>query len=208
MMRWFENDVKMYGIQTYCFFVKPNTLFENDVKMYGIQTWQYQVSFLIWFENDVKMYGIQTEKIVTEAELKFENDVKMYGIQTYELKSTLHNEMIRRGISMDFKYCKLEIFLPPSHLEVLQKALQEVDAGHIGNYDSCMSVSPVTGYWRPLDGCNPYIGTNGEISCEPELKVEVTVYTENVDKTIEVVKAVHPYEEPVINVIPLWRTSF
>ena len=204
----FENDVKMYGIQTYCFFIKPNTLFENDVKMYGIQTWQYQVSFLIWFENDVKMYGIQTEKIVTEAELKFENDVKMYGIQTYELKSTLHNEMIRRGISMDFKYCKLEIFLPPSHLEVLQKALQEVDAGHIGNYDSCMSVSPVTGYWRPLDGCNPYIGTNGEISCEPELKVEVTVYTENVDKTIEVVKAVHPYEEPVINVIPLWRTSF
>lgn len=109
---------------------------------------------------------------------------------------------------MDFKYCKLEIFFPPSHLEVLQKALQEVDAGHIGNYDSCMSVSPVTGYWRPLDGCNPYIGTNGEISCEPELKVEVTVYTENVDKTIEVVKAVHPYEEPVINVIPLWRTSF
>ena len=186
MMRWFENDVKMYGIQTYCFFTKPNTLFENDVKMYGIQTWQYQVSFLIWFENDVKMYGIQT----------------------YELKSTLHNEMIRRGISMDFKYCKLEIFLPPSHLEVLQKALQEVDAGHIGNYDSCMSVSPVTGYWRPLDGCNPYIGTNGEISCEPELKVEVTVYTENVDKTIEVVKAVHPYEEPVINVIPLLRTSF
>ena len=31
---------------------------------------------------------------------------------------------------------------------------------------------------------------------------------ENVDKTIEVVKSVHPYEEPVINVIPLWRTSF
>ena len=47
-----------------------------------------------------------------------------------------------------------------------------------------------------------------EPSCEPELKVEVTVYTENVDKTIEAVKKVHPYEEPVINVIPLWRTSF
>ena len=31
---------------------------------------------------------------------------------------------------------------------------------------------------------------------------------ENVDKTIEAVKTVHPYEEPVINVIPLWRTSF
>lgn len=61
---------------------------------------------------------------------------------------------------MELKYCKLEIFLPPTHLEVVQKALQEVDAGHIGNYDSCMSVSPVTGYWRPLDGCDPYIGRN------------------------------------------------
>ena len=44
--------------------------------------------------------------------------------------------------------------------------------------------------------------------CEPELKIEVTVYTDAVDKTIEAVKKVHPYEEPVINVIPLWRTSF
>ena len=205
---WFENDVKMYGIQT----ISPSTdswnSFENDVKMYGIQTARYIAKYNYKFENDVKMYGIQTAIDWSLSTGMFENDVKMYGIQTYELKSTLHNEMIRRGISMDFKYCKLEIFLPPSHLEVLQKALQKVDAGHIGNYDSCMSVSSVTGYWRPLDGCNPYIGTNGEISCEPELKVEVTVYTENVDKTIEVVKAVHPYEEPVINVIPLWRTSF
>ena len=198
----------MYGIQTNRSMFPSILSFENDVKMYGIQTETVMKYKVGEFENDVKMYGIQTYGLFGWSKRRFENDVKMYGIQTYELKSTLHNEMIRRGISMDFKYCKLEIFLPPSHLEVLQKALQEVDAGHIGNYDSCMSVSPVTGYWRPLDGCNPYIGTNGEISCEPELKVEVTVYTENVDKTIEVVKAVHPYEEPVINVIPLWRTSF
>lgn len=47
-----------------------------------------------------------------------------------------------------------------------------------------------------------------EISCEPEIKAEVTVFKEKVDETIEVVKKVHPYEEPVINVIPIWRTSF
>ena len=49
---------------------------------------------------------------------------------------------------MDFKYCKLEIFIPETHLPALQKTLREVDAGHIGNYDSCMSSSEVTGYWR------------------------------------------------------------
>ena len=75
-------------------------------------------------------------------------------------------------------------------------------------YDSCMSCSKVTSYWRPLDGTSPYIGNVGEISCEPEMKVEVTVFTEKVDETIQVIKEVHPYEEPVINALPIYRTSF
>ena len=109
---------------------------------------------------------------------------------------------------MNFTYCKLEIFIPETHLDVLQKALWEVDAGHIGNYDCCLSYSRVIGCWRPLAGTTPYLGTRGEISSEPEIKVEVTCKTENVDRTVDAVKAVHPYEEPVINVIPLYRTSF
>lgn len=108
----------------------------------------------------------------------------------------------------DFPYCKLEIFIPESHLAVLQRALREVDAGHIGNYDCCLSYSPVTGCWRPLDGTAPYLGHIGQISAEPELKVEVACRTARVDETVEAVKKIHPYEEPVINVIPLYRTSF
>lgn len=107
-----------------------------------------------------------------------------------------------------FPYCKLEIFIPESHLAALQKTLQEVDAGHIGQYDSCLSYSRVTGCWRPLPGTAPYRGSVGAISAEPELKVEVTCRTERVDETVEAVKQIHPYEEPVINVIPLYRTSF
>lgn len=106
------------------------------------------------------------------------------------------------------EYCKLEIFIPETHLEPLQRALQEADAGHIGNYDCCLSYSRVTGCWRPLEGASPYLGSAGEISREPELKVEVTVRTERVDDVIAAVKRVHPYEEPVINAIPLLRTSF
>ena len=85
----------------------------------------------------------------------------------------------------------------------LQKALQEVDAGHIGNYDSCLSYSRVTGTWRPLEGTHPYIGSEGEISEEPEFKVEVTIKADALAETVEKIKQVHPYEEPVINIIPL-----
>lgn len=108
---------------------------------------------------------------------------------------------------MDCSYCKLEIFIPETHLEALQRALQEADAGHIGNYDCCLSYSPVTGCWRPLEGSTPYLGNIGEISGEPDLKVEVTIRVEAVDETIAAIKRVHPYEEPVINAIPLWWTS-
>lgn len=107
-----------------------------------------------------------------------------------------------------FKYCKLEIFIPETHLAVLQTALQEAGAGHIGKYDSCLSYSRVTGCWRPLAGATPYLGSLGAVSTEAELKVEVTCLAERADLTVEAVKQVHPYEEPVIHVIPLYRTSF
>ena len=108
---------------------------------------------------------------------------------------------------MEFKYIKLETYIPETHFRALQKTLQEVDAGHIGNYDSCLSYSKVMGTWRPLDGTKPYIGQQNEISEEPEIKVEVTIKAENLEKTISAIKKIHPYEEPVINAIPLLKTG-
>ena len=53
---------------------------------------------------------------------------------------------------MDVQYYKLEIFIPETHFRALQKALQETDAGHIGQYDCCMSLTEVTSCWRTLPG--------------------------------------------------------
>lgn len=109
---------------------------------------------------------------------------------------------------MNVSFLKLEVFIPETHLDALQTVLREVDAGHIGNYDCCLSYSRVMSTWRPLAGTNPYIGKENDISCEPELRVEVTIKAERLKETMEAIKRVHPYEEPVINVIPLWGTSF
>ena len=70
-----------------------------------------------------------------------------------------------------------------------------------------MSYSPVTGCWRPLEGSSPFIGKCGSISTEPELKAEVTCRTGRLKETLAAIKKVHPYEEPVINVIPLYMTG-
>ena len=104
-------------------------------------------------------------------------------------------------------FCKLEIFIPESHLGILQETLRKCDAGHIGKYDSCLSYSRVTSTWRPLEGTKPYIGAAGELSTEEELRVEVTCRIDELDAIISAVKKIHPYEEPVINAIPLLSTS-
>ena len=103
--------------------------------------------------------------------------------------------------------CKLEIFIPESHLEALRAALASVDAGHIGAYDGCLSYSPVASCWRPLPGTAPYLGRVGELCTAPELKVEITCRVRDLERTVAAVKAVHPYEEPVINAIPLLSTG-
>ena len=108
----------------------------------------------------------------------------------------------------DINYCKLEIFIPETHIKPLQSVLYEADAGHIGKYDRCLSYSRVVSTWRPLEGADPFIGTAGETSEEDELKVEVTVDVKRLREIISKIKEVHPYEEPVINVIPLIATAY
>jgi hypothetical protein len=107
----------------------------------------------------------------------------------------------------DVPYIKLEIFIPETHLAALQEALCSVDAGHIGRYDSCLSFYHVTGTWRALEGAAPYHGTVGELMCAQEVKVEVTIKAQRLSETIAAIKQVHPYEEPVINAIPLIGTG-
>jgi len=108
----------------------------------------------------------------------------------------------------DLSEVKLEIFIPTSHLEPLRQALADAGAGRVGNYDRCCAVMEVRGYWRPLQGANPYLGEVGQVETGIECKVEVNCQREKVKEAIKVIRAVHPYEEPVINIIPLANHLF
>ncbi|MDR1747976.1 MAG: ACT domain-containing protein [Spirochaetaceae bacterium] len=98
---------------------------------------------------------------------------------------------------------KLEIFIPRSHFENLREVLRSSGAGHLGNYDRCLSWSTVSGCWRPLNGSSPYNGTEGVLCEAEEYKVEVCCLGENLRNTVSAIRSVHPYEEPVINIIAL-----
>ncbi len=44
---------------------------------------------------------------------------------------------------MDFKYCKVEVFIPKDYLEELSNVFKKLDIGHIGKYSECLSYSEV-----------------------------------------------------------------
>lgn len=103
---------------------------------------------------------------------------------------------------------KIEIFIPEAFLQELHTVLIKEGIGVIGDYDACLTVIPVQGFWRPLENAKPFDGEVGEISQGSELKVEVNCLIDKVQIALNAIKSVHPYEEPVINIIPLLNHKF
>ena len=108
----------------------------------------------------------------------------------------------------NFTEIKLEIFVPQEHALKLRDELAKVGVGVIGNYDHCVALTAVRGFFRPLLGSNPFEGEEGKISEVAEYKLEVKCKRELVHEALKVTKSVHPYEEPLINVIPLANHLF
>ena len=98
---------------------------------------------------------------------------------------------------------KIESFIPEEFVSTLRDELNKVGVLTIGGYDYCMAVSMVKGSWRPLEGTNPYMGSTGEICEAEEAKIEFSCKYEIYKIAVDTIKKVHPYEKPVINVMPL-----
>lgn len=102
------------------------------------------------------------------------------------------------------KLYKIETFIPKSHVDQVIDALNAIGALTIGgNYDYCVFRTQGIGSWRPLEGADPFMGSIGDICKAEEIKIEFTCKQEVVKEAIRSIKEKHPYEEVVINVLPV-----
>lgn len=108
----------------------------------------------------------------------------------------------------NFTDVKLEIFVPQEYALKIRDELAKIGVGRIGSYDHCVAISPVRGYYRPLPGAEPSEGKVGKISEVAEYKVEVNCERELIDEALKVIRSTHPYEEPLVNIIPLANHFF
>lgn len=109
---------------------------------------------------------------------------------------------------MDITHVKIEVYVPETHIDQVKDAMFAADAGHVGSYDGVFALYKVEGGWRPLVGSNPYQGETGKPSTVTEYKIEMRCETVYVARVMASIHSAHPYEEPLINVIPLLNHRF
>ncbi|PFH52208.1 hypothetical protein AMATHDRAFT_140662 [Amanita thiersii Skay4041] len=105
---------------------------------------------------------------------------------------------------------KLIFFAPHQHTKRILSHLFQTfpkELGSLGNYDSCAFVCRGRGQFRPLAGSNPFLGKTSELEYVEEDRVELLVSDkggkEEIRKSIEELKKVHPYEEVAYDVYKL-----
>ncbi|WP_077303305.1 divalent cation tolerance protein CutA [Virgibacillus pantothenticus] len=104
---------------------------------------------------------------------------------------------------MKFEYIKFEVLLPEDYIVPLRNELNKYGYITVGDYDHVVSYSETKGYWRPLEASNPFEGKTGNIANGSECKMEFKTPFENIEEVKTIIKSIHPYEEPIINVVPL-----
>lgn len=98
---------------------------------------------------------------------------------------------------------KIITTIPTKNVKEVREAICKEGAGIIGNYTYCSMATKCIGTFMPSDKANPYIGECNKLEFVEEEKLEVVCDIDKVKKVIQRLKAVHPYEEPGIDIIPL-----
>jgi dinuclear metal center YbgI/SA1388 family protein len=104
-------------------------------------------------------------------------------------------------------YRKLVVFVPSADAEKLKNALFSIGCGVQGNYDSCGYTLKGQGQFRPLEGSNPYIGTENRVEHVEEERIEMIYPTGLQRAVVQAVYENHPYEEPAFDLLPLENES-
>lgn len=104
---------------------------------------------------------------------------------------------------MNFKRIKIITTAPLNEADKIRQALGEAGAGKLGEYSFCSFSYRGQGRFMPSDKANPYIGEANKLKIVEEEQIEVVCLRENAKQVIAALRQAHPYEEPVVDIVPL-----
>lgn len=92
---------------------------------------------------------------------------------------------------------------PVEYGDKLLDAISSAGGGIIGEYTHCGFTSLGYGRFKPSESANPHIGDKEAINKQEEIRVESFCDRAVARAVVDAIREAHPYEEPVIYVIPL-----
>ncbi len=153
--------------------------------------------------------GNLVEDLVIKA---IKNDISVYAIHT-NLDNVAEGVNLRlakqlglinsRILAPSGKLKKLVVFAPESHADAVREAMLSAGAGHIGQYSHCSFGVHGEGSFKALEGTHPYVGKEGEIHFENEVRLESVAPDYLIDAILKAMLSIHPYEEAAYDIYPL-----
>lgn len=143
-------------------------------------------------KNDIAVYIAHTNLDVTEGGM---NDwmAEALGIESAAPLEDIHTDNLY----------KLVVFVPKDHHDKVLGAMLDAGAGAIGNYSHCSFNIEGYGTFKPGEGTDPYIGTQGKLEKVEEIRIETVVPQSLRSKVIQAMLKRHPYEEVAYDLYPM-----
>jgi dinuclear metal center YbgI/SA1388 family protein len=122
---------------------------------------------------------------------------------SFELAKTLKLQNIRFLSNLEANQYKLIIFVPEKNIDSVAQAIFENGGGVIGEYTHCSFRTKGRGTFKGSEKTNPTTGKKLQYEKVNEIKIEIIVDSWKLDKVMEAVRKVHPYEEIAYDIYPL-----
>ena len=102
-----------------------------------------------------------------------------------------------------FSSYKIVVFVPHTAVDAVAKAMHEAGAGCVGHYRDVSFRGTGTGHFTGDDTTHPAIGSPNIAETVAETRLEMVVSSRDLNRTMNALRAAHPYEEPAFDVFKL-----
>lgn len=106
------------------------------------------------------------------------------------------------------QWIKIVVFVPESHANQIRNAAAKAGAGKIGKYSCCSFSVKGIGRFLPGKGSEPWLGKEDQLEEVIEERIEMLCKKKHIGQILEEIIKAHPYEEPAIDIYPIYQRDF
>lgn len=102
-------------------------------------------------------------------------------------------------------FVTIVVSVPETHADAMREAMSSAGAGRVGNYTHCSFSVKGIARFIPTKGASPFLGKEGVIEELIEERIETVCARDVLENVLDAIKEVHPYEETVIDIYPVYE---